>query len=244
MPTEVTVPISNMEVLLAKMIENKAGADELGKMMSLFERWQAAEAKKAFAASMNLAQQDMPRVIKDADNSHTRSRYVLLETLQAAIAPVIARHGFSLSWSQGDAPQPHLTRVVATLFHTGGHSERYQGDYPIDGVGAKGGSVMNPLQGTVSAHTYAQKDMLRLMFNITIAGRDLDGNGAGPTLITEAEITEINTLVEQTSTDYDAFLRWASTAQGVPLESLADMTKATVTKALDFLRRKRKEMKP
>ena len=181
-------------MLLQTLIEKGADAEQLGKMTDLVERWQASAAKMAFAKAMNFCQSEMPVIVRDDYNSHTKSPYVRLETLQNVIRPIYTRHGFSISWSQGERAAEGLSRVVGTLFHIDGHSERYQGDYPIDGAGAKGGQVMNPLQGTVSSHTYAQKDMLRLMFNLTIMDKDADGNQAD-SICAPDQVGVINDLI-------------------------------------------------
>lgn len=186
--------------LLRLAVEKGAGADELEKLAALAERLEANRAKAAFAQAMNECQKEMPVVVRDAQNkrvSTERKTYVKLESLQATVRPIYTKHGFSVSWSQGEAPREGLTRVLARLYHIGGHSEGYQGDYPLDGEGAKGAAIMNPLQGTVSSHTYAQRDMLRLMFSITIVDKDFDGNrGPAPSEgILADQVDELNALV-------------------------------------------------
>jgi hypothetical protein len=184
--------------LLRLAVEKGAGADELEKLAALAERLEANRARAAFAVALNACQGELTAIIRDDYNAHTKSGYVKLETLQAHIRPVYTRHGFSISWSQGEAREG-LTRVVGRLYHIAGHSEQYQGDYPLDGVGAKGGSVMNPLQGTVSAHTYAQRDMLRLMFNLTIVDKDHDGNPVDP-ICTGDQFKVINDAIAEFET--------------------------------------------
>lgn len=187
--------LTNPAVLVARMIE-KGGfdADTLKKMVDMAEHHEAKGAEKAFARAMNECQQKLPRVIKGTKGD--RGLYATLDQIQDAVMPIIYEHGFSITWSQADAKEAGLTRVTAVLFHTAGHSRQYQGDYAIDGEGAKGGRVMNPLQGRVSSHTYAQRDMLRLMWNITISGTDLDGAQAGDPLDQE-QMKCINGLVDE-----------------------------------------------
>lgn len=224
-------PASEMN-WLEKAIERGADAQTLDKLIELKNKMEDRLARQAFAVAMNACQKEMPRVVKDAHNKHTDTRYVYLETLQDAIGPIYLKHGFSVTWSQAESPNG-LTRVVATLWHVGGHSERYQGDYPIDGEGAKGGRSMNALQGTVSAHTYAQRDMTRLMWNITIAGKDKDGNQDNGGLTAE-EMTELNTLIEELqgkkvlTRNPQRLFEWLSDVSGIAnLESLDQLPRST-----------------
>jgi hypothetical protein len=190
---EKSTGVSNPLVLLQSMIEKGANADNLGKMMDLAERWQLNRAKESFNRAMSACQGEMPAVIEDAKNNQTGGTYALLETVQRVVKPVYTRHGFSLSWSEGPV-QGDLRQVIMVVRHIDGYAETHYGHYPIDGEGPKGGRTMNQLQGTVSAHTYAQRDMMRQLFNIVIAGQDVDGENGG---LTDDQTIELNTLLEQ-----------------------------------------------
>jgi hypothetical protein len=233
--TEQPGPASNPMLWLERAIEKGVDATTLGKLTDLVERWQANLAKTAFAVAMNACQKEMPRIVKDATNAHTNGKYVLLETLRDAITPIYLKHGFSLSWSQRESSKPGETIVLCTLYHVGGHSHVYEGAYPIDGQGAKGSGVMSALQGTVSAHTYAQRDMLRLMFDITIAGQDKDGqtDNLDPELVKEinGHLSRVNNVEE--------WLHWVNPAA----ESLADLTTLQAKNLLGELKRQASKRK-
>lgn len=224
-------PVSDMH-WLEKAIDRGADAETIGKLIELKNRMEDRLARQEFANAMKACQEEMPVLLKDKKGQN--SSYVELDTIKLVCAHVWRRHGFSLSWGQADSPSPELTRVVVTLHHTGGHFERYQGDYPIDGRGAKGGGVMSPLQGTVSAHTYAQRDMIRLIFDLTIAGQDKDGM----TGISADDIRKINLAIEGCQeegypVDFEAFLkRWN-------IESLEQLPKASLEQCLRELQRKK-----
>ncbi len=229
---EIVQPLAPTPLALVQLaLEKGVNPDQLGKLLDLQERWTSDRAKEAFARAMNQCQREIPAVVRDAVNSFLGNRYLQLETLQSRITPVFLRHGFSLSWSQGECPKEGFTRVLATLRHVEGHSEQYQGDYPLDGVGAKGGKNMNALQGVVSAHTYAQRDMLRLMFNVTISNQDTDGQADPETLIYE-EVNELNALIKEKGVDLDRFLSWAGA------DSLDGVLRSKFADAIRFLKRK------
>jgi hypothetical protein len=175
------------------------------KILDWHERIERGRAQAAYAVAMNACQQELPVVLHDAQNSFLNSTYASLEGIQKQIKMLCLKHGFSLSWGEDSSPRPGFVRIICNVMHTAGHVERFQGDYPLDGAGAKGGANMNALQGRVSSNTYAQRDMLRSIFNLTIAGKDHDGNE----YVTPDEIAALNELIGKTGTDLKRFLAWA-----------------------------------
>lgn len=187
------VPVNPMTIL-DRLTAQQVDPDKLGRVIDLVQAWNDEQARKAFARAMVACQREMPDVIDDAKNNQTGSTYALLETVQRIAKPVYTRWGFSLSWSEGDV-KDGLREVLMTVRHEDGHSEVHKGHYPIDGEGPKGGRTMNQLQGTVSAHTYAQRDMMRQLFNLVLAGEDRDGNDFTP--LSDDQVAKINTLLER-----------------------------------------------
>jgi len=234
-------------VILQQLIEKGADPAALSKMMDLAERYEQMRAQKEFSTALVAAQVEMPVIVKDTQNNRTNKNYAALETVQKAIRPIYTKHGFSISWGQGNSPREGYTRVLATLYHVGGFSKEFQGDYPLDGVGAKGGAVMNPLQGTVSSHTYAQRDMTRLMFNLTIADTDNDGEHIDP-LLTPDQVKVVNELLmdlELAGVTINKPKLWEFLLgrKVTPDDGLHCVTQSAFTKAVDFLGRKRRETK-
>lgn len=236
METAVVVQPSEMNWLERIVEKGVTDPSALEKIVEMKYKMMDRLARAEFATAMNACQKEMPRVVKDADNPHAKSRYVLLETLKDAITPIFLKHGFSLTWGQADCPIADHTRVICDLYHVSGYSQRYQGDYPIDGKGAKGGGVMNALQGTVSAHSYAQRDMLRLMFDVTIAGKDLDGVPTVQYATTE-EIARINTAWDECD-KIGCKLNWERFLHYLAVDGLENLDSAGVDKAIKFLRAK------
>ena len=133
--------------------------------------------EEAFNAAMNKAQGEMGRVSVDAANQQTRSTYATYGQLDKAVRPIYTRHGFSISFNEGDgAPEGHA-RILAYVSHSAGHTRTYKADIPNDGKGAKGGDVMTKTHATGSAHSYGRRYLLKDIFNIAIGEEDNDGNG-------------------------------------------------------------------
>jgi hypothetical protein len=155
--------------------------EQLKALVDLHEQWRAARAKEAFAAALNACQAEMPVIVRDAENSHTRSRYARLDGITHKAKPIYTAHGFALCFSEDDSKTPGFKRIVCDISHREGHCERRWLDLPIDGTGAKGGkSSMNEVQGCISTGSYGQRVLTCRIFNITIADTDLDGGVPPP----------------------------------------------------------------
>lgn len=171
----------NPLMLMQQAIDRGVDPAALKQLVDLQEQWRSARAKEAFAVAMNAVQIEMPCIVRDAENKHTQSRYVLLETLIHQVRPVYTKHGFSLSFSEGESKIGGWHRHICLVRHIDGHSESHYIDLPVDGVGAKGGkSSMNEVQGAISAGTYGQRILTCRVFNIVIADSDLDGAAPNP----------------------------------------------------------------
>lgn len=193
--TQLTEVTATPMQLIALAIQHDADPDRLEKLMALQERYESAQAEKAFAAAMHAAQQAIPSVVKDGLNLHTKKKYALLESIQKQVKPIYEGHGFCLSFGEADCPLEKHKRTVCDVTHTAGHTRRYHLDLPVDSSGS-----MNAIQGCISTTSYAQRRLLAMIFNITLAGEDDDGQGATQA-ITETQVSELNNLILRTPPD-------------------------------------------
>ncbi len=188
--------ITNPLVLLDKMVEKGIDPEALRQMMDLSERWEKNQAVKAFNTSMVACQREMPTVVKDAENKHTRSKYALRETVQRMIRPVYTKHGFSLSFSTQDCPREGHIRILCEIGHEGGDIRTKQFDIPLDGEGSKGNpSAMNKPQATGSTYSYGLRYATLAVFNVVIAGEDDDAQGKRLAL-TSGQIQGLNLMID------------------------------------------------
>lgn len=197
-----------MRALMA-MVERGGDPDTIGKFMDLAERWEANRAKRAFAEAMTAVQTEMPIVVKDRLNSSTNSRFAAIETIQAAARQVWLKHGFSVTFSDGESSKPDWIRVTAVVRHDGGHSETFYRDGPMDNVGMKGAPTKTALHGVQSTATYLQRRLTCSIFGIVVADEDLDGNAANVETIAEEDAIKITEMLEALGGDnYRRFLEW------------------------------------
>lgn len=198
--TEPRQPVTEAGAILS-LIERAAmnPAIDLDRMERLFEMHSAIAARNAESAyneAMSLAQAEMAPVSYDAENTHTKSRYTTYGALDRAIRPIYTKHGFSLSFYPGVGAPDGFVRVGCKIAHKDGHSERPEVDMPSDGSGAKGGAVMTKTHATGSAFSYAQRYLLRLIFNLATGESDDDGNAASgreASEVAQRATEEINT---------------------------------------------------
>lgn len=194
--------------------DEKTNVEKFERMMALYERTTALQAEHAFNAAMHAVQSELPQVVRDADNQHTKSRYARLETISAAIGPVLAKHGFSISFGTAESPLDGHYRIVADVSH-GRHTRRYQADIPADLGGAKGASNKSATHAFGSTMTYGRRYLKCLIFDVVVKGEDDDGNGAsrgsGET-ITDQQAHRILDMLNEDGADIARFCRFMKVA--------------------------------
>lgn len=173
--------------------------DRLERLIGIYERQQASNARTEYNMAMSLAQEEMKGIRANSNNPQTRSKYASYGALDKAIRPIYTKHGFALSFDTGEAPKPDDVRVLCMVSHRGGHMQQHHIDMPADGKGAKGGDVMSRTHATGAAVTYGTRYLAGMVFNLAIL-KDNDGNDAGERAKdwTDMAIQQLNT------TKYDA----------------------------------------
>ena len=158
-------------------VQSGAPIETIERMMALQERWQAGIAEKAYFAAMNAVQAEMRPVVKKGFNPQTNSKFERDEEIDELLTPVYCAHGFAISFSEGEAKEAGMTRIVADVMHTGGHHREYHVDLALDDVGIAGKTNKTKVHGKGSTLTYGKRYLKRQIFNLTLTGEDDDGNG-------------------------------------------------------------------
>lgn len=164
---------------LISMIERAARDPvvDIAKMERLFDMQERAEkrrAETAFNAAMAAAQAKLEPVGRGSKNTHTGSTYADLATIAEQAQPIVARHGFGLSFGTVQATMPDHIRMVCDVTHAAGHTKRYESEIPYDLAGSQGKVNKTKVQAFGSTTTYGRRYMMMLIFNIATA--DNDGN--------------------------------------------------------------------
>jgi hypothetical protein len=205
-----------LAVLSRMMADPSVDIERIERGAALYERALARDMETAFNQAMRDAQSEMRPIAALANNPQTKSKYAKYDALDNAVRPIYSKHGFSLSFYQGEgAPADHI-RVQCKL-SCGGHTERPYLDMPADGKGAKGGDVMTKTHATGAGVTYGRRYLLCMIFNLVI-GEDNDGNApapakevgpAPPGSITQDQADQIIDLLDSREVSRAAFLQWA-----------------------------------
>ncbi len=220
--TTSVAPVSEIAVLM-HMIERvmrDPGLDvaRIEKLMEMYERISAQQAKQAYTKAMSAAQAEMEPVARDMFNKQTNSKYASLLALDHAVRPIYTKYGFGLSFDTGKADREAEVRILCDVSHTAGHTQQHHIDIPADGKGAKGGDVMTRTHATISAVTYGRTGLLKMIFNIAVGERaDDDGNAASASktngCITQEQADSLRDLLEASGAPRAPFLKWAKVAR-------------------------------
>lgn len=215
--------------------------DKMERMFALYERQQGKQAEAEFNKSMNEVQKNLRRIAADAHNPQTRSKYATYSALDRALRPIYTEHGFSLSFDTGDTEKPETVRVICHVSHASGHTRTYHADMPADGKGAKGNAVMTSTHATGSAMSYGMRYLLKMIFNVAIGEDDDDGNSANAKVISDSELTDLVSLIDELGdkVDQPKLRGWLKT-KGVKDGEYKRIPASMVKEVFDILERKRK----
>jgi hypothetical protein len=187
-------------------------------------------ARTAYAAALIELQRELPIIAESGfirdEKGAVQYSYALWEDTNEAIRPVLARHGFALSFRTGrDGQQITVTGVLS---HRLGHSEQTTMQLPTDVTGAK-----NPVQAIGSSTSYGKRYVAMALLNITSRGEDDNGQAAhmAPTIDAERQ-AQIRALAVKERADLRRLLAYFKIAR------LEDLPVSRGAEALRILRQR------
>jgi hypothetical protein len=230
-----------MAGIIKAAADPKTDVEKLERLMALYERQSSQVAERAFNEALADAQAEMPRVQRNSRNSQTNSNYATLDKVNQIIGPIVAKHGFSLSFGTADCPREGYYRITCKVAK-GGYSRDYQADLPIDASGMQGKINKTATHAFGSTMSYGRRYLLMMIFNISTTDDD-DGNAAsgqidyerGHETITHAEIAHLEHLIGEVGADLAKFCRY------MKVESLADLPAQQFDRAVSALAAKKKQ---
>lgn len=150
--------------------------DKMERLFALQERLLTRNAEQAYSEAKASAQAEMPQIMRGNKNDSTRSTYASLDEIAAKVDPIMAKHGFSMSYGTAESHLENHYRVTCRLRHRGGHYEDFAADIPSDTVGMKGTQNKTGTHGFGSTMSYGRRYLKLLIWDI--ATTDDDGNAA------------------------------------------------------------------
>lgn len=197
-PKLLTQPKTLLQACAEAARDPRVEVGKLKELLAMAHDEETRAAEKMFNAAMYAAQSEMPKVIRDAFNPHTKSRYPKLETLSQTVDPVARQHGFVLTYGTSDSPLDDHYRVICDVTHVpSGFTRRYLADIGSDVVGAKGGGTKSGAQGSGSSISYGRRYIKVLIFDLVIVGEDTDAQGRPVGPLSEKELRELRSLMAE-----------------------------------------------
>ncbi len=168
--------------------------------MSLQERWEASQARKAFDAAISAAKAEIPAIVRNA-TGHNNKRYADFSAIATVVDPILSKHGLSYRFR---TTQTDKVTVTCVLSHKEGHAEETTLSGAPDTSGNK-----NAIQAIGSALTYLSRYSLMAALGLA-ATNDDDGKSAGKSddelrRISPEQVKEILALLEETESDIEKF---------------------------------------
>lgn len=219
--------------MIDRALASGASPETLEKLLVLQERWEAAQARKAFIESMARAKAKFTPLLKKHDGYSSRYKYETLPDVIAAVDGALRDEGFSYDWETEDMPDGRI-RVTCVITHEQGHIRRNSlaGD-PKDTADAK--ANMNGLQRMGGAVTYLQRYTLKAALGIA-ADIDTDGGaaaaGALDMEITAEQYQELRDLLEKSASKEPDMLAYvkAKDMESMTLKQYAQAKTAMIQK--------------
>ena len=178
--------------------------DKLERLLAMQERVLAREAEQAFNEALRAAQDEIKPIAKNRENPETHSKYADLMALADGLDPIMRKHGFSQSFGTADCPVPDHYRVTCAMSHTGGHTNHYQADVPLDNTGPKGSQNKTRTHGFGSALSYGRRYLKLLIADVPTTDDDGQAAGRGAT-IDDHQIACIQNMASASGADLERF---------------------------------------
>jgi hypothetical protein len=178
----------DLPTLIATAVEKGLDPATIQMFLTLYNEQQDRQNKEGLNHQMADAAGEIAPVLNDAVNKHLGNRYTThgayMDMLRPIIQPRGIRVGFEAGVLPGEPPVPDGHIRVRIVIGYGGYAER--GSYidePVSRQGSQGGRTqMTEQQAIGSALTYAQRNLLKLTFNLTAAAdEDDDGEASRET---------------------------------------------------------------
>lgn len=234
-------PTSLMALAGRLACEPNFDKDKFEALLAAAERQEIRQAKAAYTQALVKMKPLLPVIDRRGKITITdkqdRSKiiqstpYSLWEDIDEAITPILAEHGFVLSFRCGQAADGKVT-VTGVLSHEAGHTEETTMTLTHDSTGSK-----NAVQAIGSSISYGKRYTATLLLNIRTRGEDDDGNGASVLdPIDEHQTETIFGLIKRFGVNTADFVKFMG------VEAIPDIKRGDYDKAIRALNLKGKAL--
>lgn len=202
---------SIMAVIARAAADPSTDVDKLDRLLGMYERITANNARTAYAAALARMQPNLPTVSKrgiisvpskDTTKAGHETPFAKWEDINEAIRPVLAEYGFALSFRVGQSQDGKIT-VTGILSHCEGHQEETTITLQHDSTGSK-----NAVQAVGSSVSYGKRYTAMALLNITTGGEDDDGKLAPGGFVTDEQAEQITKGIREAGANPGAFLSY------------------------------------
>lgn len=161
-------PMAMLQIAVAKNMT----PETIKGFMDLQERWEKAEAVKAYNAAFAAFKAEAVKVVRNkvyTDGPLKGRRYAELVDVVDAVTPALSAHGLSASWKVTKNEKDWI-EVTCELRHVAGHADTNTFGGPPDAGAAK-----NAIQARASTKTYLERYTLLGVLGLTSGDPDRDG---------------------------------------------------------------------
>lgn len=165
--------------LLALAVQQGASLDQLERLMALQERFEANEARKAYADAFAAFKSGEPihiqkdkRVKFTTQKGTTEYTHATIGNVVKVLTEALGRYGFSHAWNSKQDRQ--FVTIECSLRHRSGHHESVSMSAEIDTSGSK-----NHIQAIGSTVTYLQRYTLLAITGCATTDQPDDDGAAG-----------------------------------------------------------------
>lgn len=205
---EITTRETTPAMLLNLAIDKGADIDKLEKLMDLQIKWEAQQARKAYAVAMAEFKKSPPEIEKDRhvsyktkDGGTTSYDHATLANVTEKINAALSQHGLTASWEVKQ--EERGITVTCRITHVLGHSESTSITAPPDQSGGK-----NAIQSIGSTISYLERYSLLALTGLSTY--DQDDDGVAEEFITDEQATTILDMIDKKGVDAGKFLVYMS----------------------------------
>jgi hypothetical protein len=226
------IVVREPSAMIELAVSKGADLDKLEKLLTLQERWESGEARKAYHKAMADFKANPPKIDKDKTVSfktnagQTTYNHATLANVTEKISSELSKYGLSASW---ETQQNGQIVVTCKITHEKGHSEQTSLSAPADVSGSK-----NPIQAIGSTVTYLERYTLLALTGLATYDQD-DDAVAAVEYIDNGQVSIIRDMLIELGmeTKEAAFLKFMG------VDSLERMPKAKFNQAIAALEAKK-----
>jgi hypothetical protein len=210
-------------------IKKGASVDELEKLLTLQERYDANQARKSYNKAMADFKANPPKIEKDRTVKYGNTQYnhASLYNITEKVNAELTKHALSASWA---TKQNGAVCVTCKITHVQGHSEETTLQAPADTSGSK-----NSIQAIGSTITYLQRYTLLALTGLA-THEDDDGQAAATEYIDEKQLNEITDWMLDTKSNSKDFCKHFG------IESVEKLPKSKFNQAIAVFKAKKKSL--